>query len=234
MCAQDADKKRQLAGSGTTGSPAKLPRLNPGDIIEVAAAEGQVVAEVLLTSLKCSVPAKLSIRMQHRAYVVNDTGSDIAFEPGCLLAAWGRGRFKAKDPADIDMEKEAPFEVTSGEALVLVNNELTTCAAALQAKRMTDPDAGVLYHSYQELPCGGLSFTRNHVVAFIPEGKISMDDVALQASAACLLPVPTWSGPWAGVIWSCSWRPRGLMPIRPQVCFLKGGILPNGRALKLA
>jgi hypothetical protein len=229
VSAQDGDKKRQLPGSGSTGSPAKLARLHLGDIVE-----GQVVTEVLLTSLKCSVPAKLSIRMQHRVYVINDSGSDIAFESGCLIAAWGRGKFKAKAVEDIDVEKEIPFEVTTGEALVLVNNELTTFAAALQAKRPADPDAGVLYHSYQELPSGGLSFRRNHVVAFVPEGKIALDDAALQASAACLVPVPTWRGPWASVIWSCSWRPRGLIPIRRQVCFLKGGVLPNGRALGIA
>ena len=85
--------------------------------------------------------------------------------------------------------------MATGETLALVNNELTTFAAALQAKRLADPGVGVLYHSYQELPSGGLSFTRNHVVAFVPEGKIALDDAALQASPACLVPVPTWRGP---------------------------------------
>ena len=38
---QDTDKKRHFSGNVSAGSPAKLPELDPGDIIDIAAADGQ-------------------------------------------------------------------------------------------------------------------------------------------------------------------------------------------------
>ena len=60
------------------------------------------------------------------------------------------------------------------------------------------------------------------------------EGMALQASAAAMIPFHCWDNKYSTTVWSVQWKPgKGLVPIRPQVVLRADGSLDKNRAFVL-
>jgi hypothetical protein len=128
----------------------------------------------------------------------------------------------------------------NSESLILLNSVLTTVGEALRVKRESTPTAEINYHEMTDVVGKKFTLNRKHHVVFIPQGsqQATEDEEAggvssLQASAAALIPPKAWETKHTMMVWSMTWKSKGLMPIRPQIIFSITGEIGAGQALML-
>ena len=156
------------------------------------------------------------------------------------MAGFGKGKFRAIEGKNVQEDNEILFELKSSADPVIINGDLTTVGDALKERRKAKPDAKIVYHDMVEAPGESFEFTLHlrQKVAFRPEGRMQAtnnedDVVASQTNIAGQVPLQIWSNADTGICWNVHWKQNGLMPIRPQVVFLKEGQVPAGRAWRV-
>lgn len=133
------------------------------------------------------------------------------------------------------------FKLDSSDSLVLIGNVLLPIGDVLKSRHETHPTAEIMYHKLVPDQEGGDKFKLElvHNVVFQPQNKATLDDgddgasVALQASAAGMVPHSKWETGDTMIAWAVQWKAKGLMPVRPTVVFRRAGALPAGRSLLL-
>ena len=133
------------------------------------------------------------------------------------------------------------FAIKTCDDLVVYGGATFTVKEVMRAKRITDPEAEIAYHSVFEVAStdtDAFGVKLEHEVFFIPE--FSSDDEGGQSqpidkhNLAGKLPANTFENSHCVVAtWSVKWSPQGLGPVRPLVLFKKSCDLPAGKALSL-
>jgi hypothetical protein len=130
------------------------------------------------------------------------------------------------------------FSLENSESLIILNSVLTTVGEALRVKRESTPTAEINYHELTDVVGTKFTLNRKHHIVFIPQGSQPATEEeegvsSLQASAAALIPPKAWETKHTQMVWSMTWKSKGLMPIRPQIIFSFSGEIGAGQALML-
>ena len=145
----------------------------------------------------------------------------------------------------MNKDKEVLFQLESSKTAILFGNILTTVGEVLKQKREGTPTALINYHMVVDDDGSNFKLTRQHNIVFSPQATQTASEgidgeegagpaaLALQASAAALLPTDAWETEFTTLVWSCTWKAKGLMPVRPQIIFKADGSIPAGEALML-
>jgi hypothetical protein len=216
------------------------------ELVKCTELVGAVLASVPMVSIRAATAPTLSFRVGNKVALLNDGALPLKLIAGTLCCAFGKGKFGSKaDEASIgEDDKELLFSLADSSSHIIMNNVLTTVGEALKLKRETMPLAEVNYHDITDNDGATFKLKRKHHVVFIPQATqtIAMEDdegnpgggATLQASAAALVPAKLWETHCTKLVWSMTWKSKGLMPIRPQIVFMSSGDIGPGQALVIS
>ena len=177
---------------------------------------------------------------------VSQTSCTIA--AGTVVAGFGTGNFhhqprKGQEVAEVDNEKLLLCDMSVAES-ILMNGKLENLSEVLHAKELQKGKAEICYHAVTQKAGDMKAFdiVRQVEVYFKPNPKVQGQvedggEIKLNkgtGSFAALVPFSSFQAfKHAAVIWSMRWSPKGLMPIKPQIC-LRGDLVLDGQtAVKL-
>ena len=181
----------------------------------------------------------------NKVYVVNTGDADASIPFGAVLCGYGKGRFDRNTTRGrFNPDRHTRFEIKTCDDLVVYGGATFTVKEVMRAKRITEPEAEIAYHSVLEVAStdtDAFGVKLMHEVFFIP--AFSSDDEGEQSqpidknNLAGKLPPNTFENSHCVVAtWDVKWRrqgPQGLGPVRPLVIFKKSCDIPAGKALSL-
>ena len=203
-----------------------------------------VLLEFHLSNVKN--PAGVTVEILHSAaektiWVVNKGNVDQKFPQGFILAGFGKGSYKQRQP---EAKRELLYKDLTYLPEVLFNSTLKPVQDVVNSKRLKQPSAKVCYHSLVDAPTsenpGLWKLTRSLDITFVPEPvkqEVKTEDgegsKGKQAECAALFPATLWQKNVCSVIWTVNWATTGLMPVRPQVVVTSAFNPPPQSAVKM-
>jgi len=234
--------KRGREGDGVSQHPSKIAKIEM-NFVSCTELAGHVLASVPMVSIRATKAPTLSFRIGNKLAIMNESAQDIKWNAGTLVCAFGRGKFVSKtDEKAVDPNKELLFGLENSDSKIIFGGALTTVGEVLKQKQVNLPTACVNYHDLTCTEGGKFNLARKHLVAFVPNAKQAVEEeedaeggntTSLQASAGSLVLPTVWDTKYTMRLWSCVWKARGLMPMRPQVVFSCDGVLPPWKALEI-
>ena len=181
---------------------------------------------------------KIKAFVGNKVYVVNTGDADASIPFGAVLCGYGKGRFDRNTTrGEFNPDRHSRFEIKTCDDLVVFGGTTFTVKEVMRAKRITDPEAEIAYHSVFEVAStykNAFSVKLKHEAFFIP-GSTSDDEGGQsqpinQNTLAGKLPTKTFENSHCVLAtWSVKWSPQGLGPVRPLVVFFQQSCdLPAG------
>lgn len=172
-------------------------------------------------------------------FIINESAEEMVLPVGCIVAGFGKGKFKGKEELsedDNNEQKIVEYKLTDSTTNILLNQKMTTVGTAVGEKVTSDPQCHITYHTKTEEPNKGadhFSLTVKRQIVFLMANDQSTDK---QMSFACGLPRHIWQQDGICTIaWAVRWCPHlGLMPVRPFVVLTEDILLKAGEVFQIS
>lgn len=231
-------------------SPKKRRLTEPLETVPVEKMPDTKLVEAAVNGLKKDLAGKITLRIDGSQgwWLVNVSQTSCTIAAGTVVAGFGTGNFhhqprKGQEVAEVDNEKLLLCDMSVAES-ILMNGKLENLSEVLHAKELQKGKAEICYHAVTQKAGDMKAFdiVRQVEVYFKPNPKVQGQvedggEIKLNkgtGSFAALVPFSSFQAfKHAAVIWSMRWSPKGLMPIKPQIC-LRGDLVLDGQtAVKL-
>ena len=194
----------------------------------------------------------LNVMAGHKIFIVNESKVELQLKPG-QIAGFGAGNFvhKPRSPqgqvTEVDTDTHVLFDFKKSDADVLIGGKLCKLQTVVEQRRIEEPNLKINYHTLVEQvdPSNPKVFNlnRTHDIYYIAAQKPRGDpapgnpvegEKMTQANMAAMVPLRHWHAcANVALVWSVKWTVKGLMPIKPHICFMKEAMIKPGHGIHL-